>query len=177
MKTTAHEIPNLDRAYMAISLREQLQSLLPQADVLNRSRQRFGLVFLAVGRDLCRIPLQPVVVQDVAIRRRIVVTAHPKADELPFLWTVSEPASASDLIHIDADLSCAWLRSGHQQSRCNKKSIPSHGFSPVGQKGHCGSIEFCKPLMTLACGWYWHHDFTLAIFFWCTSTSTAVRRV
>ena len=43
---------------------------LPQADVLDRGRQRFGLVLLAVGRDLCGIALKAVVVQDVAIGSR-----------------------------------------------------------------------------------------------------------
>jgi len=91
---------------------------LLQADVLDRGRQRFGLVLLAVGRDLCGIVLKAVVVQDVAIGGRIVITAHPKADEIPVLRTVSEPAPASDLIHIYAELSYSWLRSGYQQSRC-----------------------------------------------------------
>src|SRR6476661_2347722 len=90
----------------------------PQTDVLDRGRQRFGLVLLAVGRDLCGIALKAVVVQNVAIGGRIVITAHPKADKIPLLWTVSEPTAASDLIHIHADLSYTWLRSGRQQSRC-----------------------------------------------------------
>jgi hypothetical protein len=91
---------------------------LPQTDVLDRGRQRFGLVLLAVGRDLCGIALKAVVVQDVAIGSRIVITTHPKADKIPLLWTVSEPTATSDLIHIHADLSYTWLRSGRQQSRC-----------------------------------------------------------
>ena len=76
---------------------------LPQTDVLDRGRQRFGLVLLAVGRDLCGIALKAVVVQNVAIGGRIVITAHPKANEIPDLRTVSEPATASDPIHIHID--------------------------------------------------------------------------
>ena len=56
---------------------------------------------------------------------RIVITAHPKADEILNVRTVSEKASASDLIHIYAELSRTWLRSGYQQSRSYKKNIPS----------------------------------------------------
>ena len=67
---------------------------------LNRGWQGVGLVVLAVRRNLCRIALQAVVVQDVAVGGGIVITAHPKADEIPVLRTVSEPISASDLIHI-----------------------------------------------------------------------------
>ena len=60
---------------------------------------------LAIVSDFCGIFLKAVVVQDVAIAGRIVIAAHPKADEIPLLWTVSQPASASDLIHIDSELS------------------------------------------------------------------------
>jgi hypothetical protein len=88
---------------------------LKQAELFDRGRQRLGLVFLAVGRDLCGIPLKAVVVQDFAICGRIVITAQPKADEISALWIVSEPAPASDLIHIHPDLSHTWLRSSHQQ--------------------------------------------------------------
>jgi len=58
---------------------------LPQADVLDRCRKRFGLVLLAVGRDLCGISLKADVVQDIAISGRIVIAAHPKTDEIPLL--------------------------------------------------------------------------------------------
>ena len=94
---------NLPRADIAplFRLLVGMQSVsLPQAEVLDRGRQRFGLVRLAVGRDLCGGFLETVVVQDLAIGGCIVVTAHPKADEIPVFWIVSEPASASDLIHI-----------------------------------------------------------------------------
>ena len=90
--------------------------LLPQAEVLYRGRQGLGLVRPAVGRNLCGILLKAVVVQDVAIGGRIVITAHPKADEIPLFWTISEPASTRDLIHIHSELSHTWLRSGYQQS-------------------------------------------------------------
>jgi hypothetical protein len=77
----------------------------PQANVLDRGRKRSGPILLAVGRYLGRIPLEAVVVQDVAIGGCIVITAHPKTDEIPFFWTVSEISSASDLIHVHGDLS------------------------------------------------------------------------
>jgi hypothetical protein len=75
---------------------------------VDRFRQRVGLVRLAVGRDLCRIALQAVVVQDVAVGGSIVITAHPKADEFSVLRTVPEPISTSDLVHIHTDLSRTW---------------------------------------------------------------------
>src|SRR5262249_7341113 len=82
---------------------------LPQADILDRGRQRFGLVLPAICRDLCRIALKAIVIQNVAIGGRIVITAHPKADEIPLLRTISEPATTGDLIHIYSNLSRAWL--------------------------------------------------------------------
>src|SRR5262245_25587099 len=93
-----------------------VKTSLPQADVLDRGRQRLGFVLFAVCRDLCGIALKAVVVKDVAVSGRVVIAAHPKADKIPLLWTVSEPATASDLIHIYADLSYRWLRSGYKQS-------------------------------------------------------------
>jgi len=43
-----------------------------------------------------------------------------------------------------------------------------------GPRYHWGPIALCKALITLACGWVWHQDFTIAMFFWCTSTSTTL---
>jgi len=111
--------------------RDAIRLSLPQAEVLDRGRQRLRFVRPAVGDDFCGIPLKAVVVQDVAICSGIVITAHPKADEIPLLWTVSEPTSASDLIHIYSELSHTWLRSGYQQSRSYEKNIPFHGYSPL----------------------------------------------
>lgn len=125
---------------------------LPQTDVLDRGRQRFGLVLLAVGRDLCGIALKAVVVQNVAIGGRIVITAHPKADKIPLLWTVSEPTATSDLIHIHADLSYTWLRSGRQQSRCYEKNIPPHGFSPGGKNLTAGQSHSARRSSRLIAG-------------------------
>src|SRR5262245_46828111 len=90
---------------------------LPQSDIPDCGRQRLGLVLLAVGRDLGGVLLEALVVQDAAVGGRIVITAHPKADEIPILRLVSKPAPAGDLIHINADLSHAQLRSGHDQCR------------------------------------------------------------
>ena len=67
------------------------QSLVPQTEFLIAVGRRLGLVALAVRRDLCGIFLKAVVVQDFAIGRGIVITAHPKADKIPVFWTVSEP--------------------------------------------------------------------------------------
>jgi hypothetical protein len=88
--------------------RDAIRLSLPQAKILDRRRQSLGLVALAVACDLCGIPLKAVVVQDFAIGSRIVITAHPKTNEIPFFRTVSEPPTASDLIHVCADLSSAW---------------------------------------------------------------------
>ena len=151
---------------------------VPQADVLDCSWQTLGLVALAVRRNLCRIFLQTVVVQDVAVGRGIVITAHPIADKFPILWTVSEPISASHIIHIDTDLSRTWQRTGYQQNRCYEKNIPSHDYFSVAQVVHCvGPIPLCSPAITPSCGWYWHHAFKFAMFFWCNSISTNSRRV
>jgi hypothetical protein len=95
-----------------------LRIALPQANGMDCGRQHLGLVLVAVGRDLRGILLQGVVVQHVAVASGIVITTHPKADEISLVWTGSEPTTARDLIHIDADLSFAWLlRTGYQQSR------------------------------------------------------------
>ena len=88
--------------------RDAIRLSLPQAKILDRRRQSLGLVALAVACDLCGISLKAVVVQDFAIGSRIVITAHPKTYEIPFFRIVSEPPSASDLIHVYADLSSAW---------------------------------------------------------------------
>ena len=148
-----------------------------QADVLDRGRQTLGLVALAVRRNPCRIFLHTVVVQDVAVGGGIVITAHPIADELSVLRTVSEPISASHIIHIDTDLSRTWQRTGYQQNRSYEKNIPSHDYSSVAQVFHCGPIPLCNPAITPSCGWYWHHAFKFAMFFWCKSMSTNSRRV
>ena len=55
------------RTPFPIACRDAIRLSLPQAKVLDRRRQGFGLVALAVARDLCRIPLKAVVVQDFAI--------------------------------------------------------------------------------------------------------------
>ena len=55
------------RTPFPIACRDAIRLSLPQAKVLDRRRQGFGLVALAVTRDLCRIPLKAVVVQDFAI--------------------------------------------------------------------------------------------------------------
>lgn len=89
--------------------RDAIYRSLPYAEVLDRGRQRLRPVCPAVGRNLCGILLKAVVVQDVAIGNRIVIATHPKADEIPDRWTVSEIASASDLIHVYTDLSHARL--------------------------------------------------------------------
>src|SRR6266576_4263466 len=147
---------------------------VPQADVLDRGRQTLGLVALAVRRNLCRIFLQTVVVQDVAVGGGIVITAHPIADEFPILRTVSEPISASHIIHIDTDLSRTWQRTGYQQNRSYEKNIPLHGHSSVAQAFHCGPIPLCNPAITPSSGWYWHHAFKFAMFVWCKATSKNV---
>src|SRR4051794_26074102 len=72
--------------YSAATFSGPARPSLPQTYILDRSRQRFGLILPTVGYDLFGIPLKPVIVQDVAIGSRIVITAHPKTDEIPFFW-------------------------------------------------------------------------------------------
>src|SRR5258707_15525117 len=84
----------------------------------------------AVGGDFCGILLKPVVVQNVAIGGRIVIATHPRSDEITNVGAISEKVSASDLIHIYANLSRTWQCSANQQSRCYEENIPSHGLPP-----------------------------------------------
>ena len=58
---------NRYRTPFLIACRDAIRLSLPQAKVLDRRRQGFGLVALAVARDLCGIPLKAVVIQDFAI--------------------------------------------------------------------------------------------------------------
>lgn len=118
--------------------------LLPQAEVLDSGRQGFGLVRPAECRDFRRILLKGLVIQDVTICGCIVITAHPKADKIPNVRTVSEPVSASDVIHINADLGHAWLTSGRQQSCGYEKNLPSHGVSPKFENVNAHQLRFAK---------------------------------
>jgi hypothetical protein len=83
----------------------RLRLSFPQAEVLDRGRQGLGFVGPAVASDFRRVLLKGVIVQDGAIGGRIVITANPKADEIPVLLAVPKPTPASDLIHIYTDLS------------------------------------------------------------------------
>ena len=49
---------------------------------LDRGRQSVGLVVFTIRRNLCGVFLQAIVIQDVAVTGRVVITAHPKADEI-----------------------------------------------------------------------------------------------
>jgi hypothetical protein len=89
------------------SLLNFLSLSFPQAEVLNRGRQSLGFVGPAVARDFRRVLLKGVIVQNGAIGSRIVISANPKADEISVLLAISEPAPASDLVHIYSDLSRA----------------------------------------------------------------------
>ena len=93
---------------------------MPHTEVLNRCRQGLGLMGSAVACDFRGIVLKLVVIQDGAIRSRIVITAYPKADEIPVFLAVSKPTTAGDLIHIYSDLSRTRDRSGRQK-RCGYK--------------------------------------------------------
>jgi hypothetical protein len=84
---------------------ERLSLSFPQAEALDRGRQSLGFVGPAVARDFRRVLLKGVIVQDGAIGSRIVITANPKADEIPVLLAIPKPTAASDLIHIYSDLS------------------------------------------------------------------------
>jgi hypothetical protein len=100
--------PSFHTACSRRSLRNPIRYfglLLPQAEVLDRGWQSLGLVGPAVARDFRRVLLKGVIVQDGAIGGRIVITANPKADEIPVLLAIPKPTAASDLIHIYSDLS------------------------------------------------------------------------
>src|SRR5262245_6945541 len=68
--------------------------------VLDRSRQCLRLVPLAIGLDLCKIPLQAVIVENAAVSGRVVVAAHPVLHELPPVRIKCKPLTAFDVGHV-----------------------------------------------------------------------------
>ena len=68
-------------------------------------RQRVGFVLLAKGRNLLGILLQAIVVQNIIVRCGAVIAAQEKSDEIPVRRAVSQPITASDLVHVQLDLS------------------------------------------------------------------------
>src|SRR5262249_22553965 len=77
---------------------------------LDRRRERFWFILLAVGKNLRGIRLQTVIIEDAAVCGRIVITAHPVLDELLPFWTKCKPLAAGDVIHVQVDLRRARYR-------------------------------------------------------------------
>jgi hypothetical protein len=75
---------------------------------LNGSWQRIGFAFFAIGDDLLGILLQAVVVQNIIICGGVVLAAQEKPYEIPVCWSVSQPIPASDLVHVQLNLSRSW---------------------------------------------------------------------
>src|SRR5215813_15317435 len=66
----------------------------------DRGWKRVRSVLLAVRQNLRGIPLQAVVIQNIAVCRRVVISAHPISHEILALRAVSKPILASHLVHI-----------------------------------------------------------------------------
>jgi hypothetical protein len=75
---------------------------------LNGGWQRIGFALFAIGDDFLGILLQAIVVQNIVICGRVVVAAQEKPYEILVCWRVSQPIPASDLVHVQLDLSRGW---------------------------------------------------------------------
>src|SRR6516162_5830286 len=77
---------------------------------LDRGRKRFGFILFAEGQNLGGILLQAIIIENAAVRGRIVITARPILHKLLCVWTESKPLAACDVIHVQIDLCRARQR-------------------------------------------------------------------
>ena len=96
----------------------------------NRGWKRFGFILLAEGQNLRRILLQAVIVENAAIRGRVVITAHPVLHELLCVRRECKPLAASYVIHVQINLCRARYCSGGQ-GYGNNYNFAFHDESPL----------------------------------------------